>query len=162
MPRKIIIGFSKPRAKFVPLSWLIRLVEGTKYSHTYVRWYSDNFKLDMAYEAAGNGLTFLGPEAFNAKTNIIKEFEFEITNDEYRKLIRFCAKYAGSKYGKLQLVGVLISRLLKRRRNLFTEGWVCTELVWFVMQVILNINTGLNRDLVGLRELYKLLDEGRA
>ena len=50
----VSIGFSR-RKKFAILSELIRLVEGTDFSHTFVSWKCTNIDRRKVYEAVGGG-----------------------------------------------------------------------------------------------------------
>lgn len=158
----VYIGFSRTKKWFAPLSWLIRLVENTPYSHVYLRWHSVGAGTNIIYEAAGSYLRFQAGPIFKSKNKIIKEFEFQITKDEYKQLLKFCMGQAGTDYGILQLFGMAAVRLFGLKANPFSQGrksQVCSEMVGYFLEDVLKKDTGLNLDIQGPKAIYNYLDK---
>ena len=131
---KIAIGFSK-RRKFNPMSWLIQKCESTPFSHAYVRIPDKTTGKVLIFEATGTGVYFKGLEFFLEKSEIVEEYWFFLTPDEYKDGMSFAIDALGKKYGKMQLLGLALVRFLKlfgiRIRNPLSNGsrqYVCTEL----------------------------------
>lgn len=156
---KISIGFSKGKG-FAPISWLIKWVEKTPFSHSYITWQADNLDRKMIYEARGAGVRFVGQAMFESHNQVVNEFEFEISDDAKIKLLQWAIDSAGKGYGKWQFVGIGIVRFLKifgiKIRNPFSNGdsqYVCTELSGVAL-VILGLMHPIDQDMEGPSELY--------
>lgn len=131
----ITIGFSKHKG-FAPLSWLIMLCEGTKFSHAYIKVRSKSLNRDLIYQATGSGVHFIGLSLFEQSAQVIEEYQIDISPEKQTKLLQWCVDNAGKPYGKLQIIGIGLIRLLKpfgiKIKNPFSNGnaaYVCCELV---------------------------------
>jgi len=161
---KISIGFSKGKG-FAPISWLIKWVEKTHFSHAYITWNADSLNRKMIYEARGAGVRFVGQAMFESHNEITDEFEFEISDEAKIKLVQWAVDNAGKGYGKWQFVGIGIVRFLKifgiNIRNPFNNGdeqYVCTELSGVAL-VLLGLMHPIDQDMEGPRELYAHVKE---
>lgn len=130
--KKIFVGFSKPIHRIFPVySWAIRALEGTKFSHVYVR-HSSKYNIDLVYQASGTQVNFESGELFFKKAETVREFEFEVTDDAFDKYMVFALKNAGKPYGLLQVFGIALYALFGLKKNPFPSGsanYVCSELV---------------------------------
>jgi hypothetical protein len=154
------IQFTTPARGLKPMSWLIRRILGTKYSHVLARWNAAQGKIDVVWEAAGDGIRFLGPIAHVGKYNIVKEYVIELNKQEYFKLIEYTHKYAHVKYGKLQLIGMLIARVCRMRRNVLSSGeasQVCSEAVGGLLKYVKGWELDINLDVYGPDKLEEWL-----
>lgn len=129
--KKITIGFSKSNTL---LSKIIRFIEGADASHTYIQWYSDKIGRVMVYEASGTQVNFTNLFQFSKKQIIVKEFNLNISDRTYTKLLQFCIDNARTPYGVKQLVGLgwvkLMGKFGIRVGNPFGKGnYVCSTLV---------------------------------
>ena len=85
--RNIRIGFSKPKGKWFPLmSWVIRLIEQTPYSHVYVEWEARKYKTHIVYQASGTKVNFMNQKIFREQNTVTHEFDFEISEEDIGKL----------------------------------------------------------------------------
>lgn len=140
--KKLIIGFSTSPSI---VSSLIRTVEGANYSHVYVRFYSEAYDRWLCYHAQASSLHFLSYESFREHFKVIEEFELEVSEETMKKLVQYCIDNAGKPYGRLQLVGMAISRISYlwfslKLQNPFADGektQVCSELVYHVAKEFL-------------------------
>ena len=87
---KIYIGFSTHKGSL--LSKTIQLVEGSNYSHVYIRRKSKYG--EYVYQASGLQVNFMNIDIFLKNNLIIEEYEFELPDDKKEKLIAFFMKYA--------------------------------------------------------------------
>lgn len=159
---KIYVGFSVTKRRFAPLSWAIRLMEGTPYSHVYLQWHSIGADSNVVYEAAGSYLRFLALPIFKEKNKTVKEFEFQITKEQYKRLLKFCMRQAGTDYGILQLVGIAMVKLFRLNKNPLSRGrrsQVCSEMVGYFLEEVLKQDTRLNLDIAGPRDIYNYLNK---
>jgi len=163
---KITIGFSQPKNKFFPIfSWVIRLIECTKYSHVYLQWKSEFADSTLTYHAAGNSVHFLGFDKFNKTVQPIHTFELDITREQYRELLHYCFEHAGTDYGIKQIFGIAYVKFMgcigKKVNNPFSDGeksQVCSELVGNVLSDILDNDLKLDLDIAGPRDIYEYLN----
>lgn len=159
---KIKIGFSKPKNHPFPLlSWIIRLVQWTPFSHVYLSWVT-NHGIEVVCEAGWSGVRLINKKYFDEDNETIKSFTFLITNGMYEKLMKFTTSILGTDYGYLQLVGIGLHRLFRLRKNPFSDGktsQVCSELVFYFLEEVLTLETGLEADTAGPREIFNFLTD---
>lgn len=142
--KKIKIGFSK-RRKFNFISQSIMVLERTPFSHVYVRISSESLSRDLIYEASGTAVHFKAVKLFDRDNIVVEEYEVDLDDDTYIKVMQFCVDNAGMPYGLMSLLGfvpVYLGRSLGRTwRNPWRDGdrtYVCSELG----AVILNLAGG--------------------
>ena len=141
--RKITIGFSTSRSKFAIGAIIIRIFEGTKFSHTYMEFRSDSLFRSMIYQASHGLVNFMNEQVFDKDNVIIESFEVQVTDDQYNQILAFCIDCAGVKYGKLELIGIGIARIKAKlgfaETNPFSDGprtFVCSELMGYVLNIL--------------------------
>jgi hypothetical protein len=161
---KIIVGFSKARSKFAFLSYLIRLVEGTNFSHVFITWKSNWLDLQVVYQASGTQVNFIDSERFNKKALITDSFELSISDDVFKSIIQECMKRAGVGYSLPQLFWLLcyktctvlhlpVKWIPKDGRKLY----VCSELVAELLEKELKISFNKELDFVTPKDIYNIL-----
>lgn len=159
---KITIGFSKPLNNPLPLfSWAIKSVYNIPYSHTYLKFYSDSLDRDIIYESVGPGVRFIGLKLWSKYAETIKEFDLEITNEQYIELMQFCVDNAGIKYGIKQVLGIYIAKLFRMKKNVFKNGTdmeVCSEILGRILQQ-LGYEFNKDLDLLSPKDIYQALDK---
>jgi hypothetical protein len=132
--KKIIIGFSKTDQIF---SKAIMCLEDIDFSHVYFNFYSESLERNIIYHASFfNGVSFINKERFLEVSEIVHEVEIQYTDEEYKKLMQYMIDKAGIKYGKLQILGMGLSRVLRKIgikiANPVKDGsltQVCSEIV---------------------------------
>lgn len=153
---QIVVGFSTTR-KWHILSWLIRKVEKTPYSHVYMRFRSESLDREFIYQASHDDLNFMNMQTFMEKNVIIKEFPINVTAEEKRDIMRYCVDKVGIPYGSLQLVGaglVRAARLWFNRQ--INNPWRDGEKTQFCMELV-----GRCLKFLGVHADESLLEEGR-
>lgn len=129
--RTISIGFSSS-TKFLPLfCWLIRLVQGTKFSHVYVK-NSTKFGIDLVYQASGRQVNFMSDKVFWTKNETVREFKFDVSDQAFDSYMKFALENVGKPYSVLEVAGDFLVILLGLTKNPFADGrqgFVCSELV---------------------------------
>lgn len=153
---RIFIGFSKPKSRWAPLSRLIQIVEGTKYSHVYLRWISKS-SAECFFHATETRVQFWGGDIARDRLSIVTEFYVDISVDDYRKLIAFSHKNAGREYGTGQIFGMAIQRLFKLKVNPLASGrrsWVCSEAVGYFIEDILGYDLKGDLEVEGPKYIY--------
>jgi hypothetical protein len=127
--RTLTIGFSKSKKPFAFGSWLIRKYQKTPYSHVYVKFRSESLNRVLIYEAVGSGLRFIGSNVWNSHATEMFSFDIEVTEASYIGLLQYCVDNAGTDYGFLQNIGVVLSNAFGLLRNPFSKGKNCSEAV---------------------------------
>lgn len=149
--RTLIIGFSTGRT---PVAAAIRLAQGTKYSHVYIRTISNSWGRSFVYQASGTKCNIITYQRFLKHADVIKEFEIQVSEDVYQEIVGGAMDLAGEDYGIFQLVGlsmVLAVRALTgiRIRNPFKKGFVCSEMVAKLLREydeVLNVTDFMERN----------------
>lgn len=162
--RKVYIGFSTPKNKN-PFPWLVRKIQGTEFSHVYLRLPTGRrLKQDLIYQASNTMVNFVGSKRFEDQNHIIKEIELDIESDTYYKLLQFCVNEAGKSYAFLQILGigwVLFAGLFGAKvKNPFPQGgssYVCSELVAAILIEFFGFRIMQDLDLITPKEVYELL-----
>jgi hypothetical protein len=162
---KISIGFSTPK-KFHIFPWLIKKVEGTHFSHTYVRIKSESLERDLIYQASGLKVNFDNKQNFENINEIIEEHEIEVSKETYKKILQFAIDHVGISYSLKQCIGLLWIRTMrqlgKRVPNPIRDGKngeICTELMASLIEECLGIDLKEEPDSIGLRELYSYVKQ---
>lgn len=157
----VFVGFSKAKRWYMPLAWLIRVIEGTKYSHTYIR-FKHNSGVEVVYEASGIAVHFKALSIFKEDNTIVKEYSFAITPAQRKQLVAFMLANAGVEYGFKQLFGIAIVRLFRLKKNPFADGrksQVCSEVVGHFLEKIMKLDTKLDLDIAGPKDIDKWIQE---
>lgn len=151
----MIIGFSRPSKWFAPVSWAIRLLQRTEYSHVYVRWYNPKLDSWFCYHATLNGLEFLGHDAYKKQLHVVEEYDIMVPMSSDMK--KFCIDNAGGDYASLQLVGQLLVEMGIVKKNPLADGDLtrhCVELVAELLQL-----EDFDAESRNVKDLNKLIKE---
>jgi len=158
MDKLIHIEFTKPdpaKIKFPIVSWLIRLFQRSKYSHVRLRWQSTS-GVEIIYEASGSEVKVIGElSQQDHPIEVVKSYTVKVSRDQYRALIRLF-RYAGVKYGYLQILGIALVTIFKLAKNPFSDGrksQVCSELVGLFITEVKKWDLPLDLDIAGPKEI---------
>jgi hypothetical protein len=155
---KLQVAFSRPK-KFAIGSSAIRLFTNSSYSHALLRWRSESLDKDMVYQASHGMVHFISGERFDESNDTLVAYEFDLTNDQYRQVVRKCVELAGVKYGYLELWGMAVERLTGLKSP-FRDGhksFVCSELVGEVLRQTGVANIDIDLELAGPKELEQAI-----
>lgn len=146
---KISIGFSKPH-KWKPLAWLIKLVEGTEYSHVFVTWHCTNINRRKVFEAVGSGIRILSNVNFKKGAEVVEIYQFYVDDETLFKIEQEAHDMTGKPYGYKAILGLAIMRtfnffnrlfrLKGRQGNPFKDGdysQVCVEAAGMALKHII-------------------------
>jgi hypothetical protein len=165
MMKKIIIGFSKPN-KWKPFAELIKGMLNTNYDHVYIKFHSSSCDRDIIYQASKLMVNFVGVFVFESENIIIKEFEIDISNENYTKLMQFVIDNAGKPYSFKEIIGltwVNINRLFGRRvENPYKEGnsaYVCSTIVGYIIENFTSQSILLDSQDMSPKDIYDLLEK---
>jgi hypothetical protein len=158
---KVYIGFSSGNSI---LSWLIKKIERTPFSHVYVRLPSPYLERDLYFQASSVMVNIMGKPGFDRHSITLEEFEIEISEETKRKVWQFAIDNSGKPYGILQLVGIGMVRLgqafNKKWKNPFhdnQDSFICAEFVYDVLKEIIGADLTADPDSVGLKEIYEYI-----
>ena len=162
--RKVIIGFSKTKKKLGIFSWIIRKIECTNYSHTYLKFTNSRGK-GLVYQASHTMVNFMGEKIFLEQSEPIKEYEIELTDEQYAEMIDFCIDRAGIPYAAMENLGIGIARLLEivgiKIHNIFgikRSAYKCSEIVAEFLENILKVDIPEDLDMVSPKQVHSVVE----
>lgn len=156
----LTIEFTRPR-QWSPLSSIIRLIEGTPYSHVRLKWRRCNGSL-VIFHASGTNAHFIGEsaQAFHSD-RVIYSYTVKMTFKQMQQLETLAADWAGIKYGVLQLIGMLFVEAFDLRYNPLSKGiktQICSELVFRVLTQIMGFGSTMSPDAVSPKDVRNFLN----
>jgi hypothetical protein len=132
--KTIRVGFSTHKGSF---SWLIRTATASEISHTYLRIPVPQYNRDVIFQASGLVVNYTAGDVFAEHSEIIEEYEVDISDTQAALGERFRVTEVGKPYSMKQIVGfigVIVARqvLNKKIPNPASDGnhsYVCVEVV---------------------------------
>lgn len=162
---KITIGFSRPK-KWKPFAAAIMAVYGIPYDHVYVKFWSEKFQRSLVYQASSVMVNFMGYEYFESQNIIVKEFEFDMSDEDMLEMIQYAIDSAGKPYGTMSALGLAVVRIAevfgKKIKNPFGDGdktYICCELASYVLEKYVHRQIPFDLDLVSPKDLYVFLSD---
>lgn len=162
---RIYLGFSKPNT-WKPFAWLIMKGYNIPYDHVYVRFHSDSYDRDLVYQASSTMINFMSHKIFLDNNDVIREFEFEISDDRKIEMIQYCIDNVGIPYGKKQILGLIWVRLNdlcgKKILNPFRDGRmteVCCEAGAIILRDFVGVKIDVDLDTINPKELYEIVEK---
>lgn len=155
--RKITIGFSTPK-KFKIASSLIRLYEGSKFSHIYIKMESSpTSKLPFAkvFQASHGDVNAVVYDIFKESNHIIEEFEIEIDDAKYFDTASWLWHQLGKPYGFMQLIQIAFKM---RKETNEDSRFICSELAGMVLRDHLDYDISKSLDYIGLNDIKEILE----
>lgn len=157
----IIFGFSTQK-KFNLVSWLIQKIERAKYSHVYIRVYSEQAERWLVYHASRERMNFMNFDQFRDQNNIICEYLVQGNEEQNRKVLQFSVDSVALPYGRRSLLGIGLSRVVKSWfkksiPNLLHAGQntlVCTELAGHCLNLLGGSIKMEELELMGLNDIH--------
>lgn len=166
---KITIGFSRPK-KWKPLAQLIKLIEGTSYSHVFVTWKCTNIDRRKVFEAVGSGIRILSNVNFKKHAEVVELYHFYVDDETLFKIEQQAHDMTGKPYGYKAIIGLGIMRLFNffnrlfrlkgKQHNPFKDGdysQVCVEAGGMVLSKIIELPH--NFEDFGLQEFHDLVEK---
>ena len=134
--------YTGKRNKWLPLSAIIRIVQGTKYDHCAFSLSSEDDA--FIYESQVWKTHKREREDFFKENEIVKSYRIPITDEEYEAIRTIIKEMDGVIYGVLQIIGLAFSTLVERVmggyiRNPFgddKETQVCSEYLARILMVL--------------------------
>ncbi len=145
---QITIGFSSPKNKLMPFAVAIEKLENRKYSHVYIKYNEVNYNLPMVLQASHGIVHEILFEKFIKTNNLIKEYSFNLNQQETLEFEAFRIQVLGSKYGWLQILAIFWRKLthLQNPMSKAITTFICSELGAFFLTKIkkIEIKSNLN------------------
>ncbi len=175
--KKIVVGFSRSKKSFPVFSWLIRLYQWTKFSHTYIRLSFGVLPSDNIIHASEGVVQNMSETIFNKKHEVTDEFEVyipdiivkdRITKDNlplYRVLYNILHETSGDDYSIMQNVGIVYVDIMryvfkKEVKNPWTAGWNCSEFVAIILRTVYPSQfKELDVETITPKQVYQILKE---
>lgn len=160
MMHRVYIEFTSPKKWFKPFSWAIRLFQGTPYSHVRLRWISTTGE-ELIYEASGSAVKLIGRYAQDKyAVKVHHSYHVNLDRPQYKRLIGLF-RYASVDYGQWQALGIPLADVFCLKKNPLSKGQrkqVCSELVGYFIQEVLQIKVPKDFDLLIPKDIKEFLD----
>lgn len=152
MAYTISVGFSRGAKPSIVGRAIMRVMR-TPYSHTYIRLHDS----DEVFEAEFVGVRTMPYTEWLQDSIVVEEVEIEITDERYKKLLKFIDESEGKRYAVIQLLMILWHKLGgKVIYDNSDSMYICSELVARALADILGIKDD-ELDLITPRVIYQLV-----
>jgi uncharacterized protein YycO len=155
--RKILIGFSTPK-KFKIGSQLIKLFEGTEYSHVYIGMQpSLNSKLPFTkvFEASYGDVHCLTYASFKEQNKIMHEYILEVEDEVYFGSANWLWSQLQKPYAFNQLLKIGLGITIGKKGD---NSYICTELVGRMLKNYLKIELHKSLDYIGMKDMKNIIE----
>jgi len=151
----MVIGFSKSKG-FKPFSWLIRLFEGTNYSHVYIKFNNTYYNDVEIYQASKGMVNHLLEGQFLIENDVLSEFLVSL--DEKKPVIKFLRERLGKPYSRSTVIGIFLSKvgIISKKFYDKEQAYICSELVARALKEMNKLPNDINVDMATPAQLYNL------
>lgn len=135
--KTVYLGFSTSR-RWKPFSALLKWWWDVPYSHVYLRWPTP-WGFDEVLEASSSSVSMVEYETWKKKNKVVEELKWEISREEWDKVMRELRAKTGTPYGYSQLLSMAIAELFRLDESPWGDGdasWVCSELAYKFLIII--------------------------
>jgi len=142
--RQIYIGFSYPK-KFKIGAKAISIWTASPYSHTYIRFESQDPRIPSSVYHAAHGMVHFRPfDKFLEENDSLREYEIEMSIDDRVDILAHCMSLSGEGYGYSELAKIVLADLhywiTERELKLGdSKGYICSELVGKILNKKFNL-----------------------
>lgn len=119
---KIYIGFSKPTARLPLFGMLIEWVEARPYDHAYVRLPDPIDGEYLIFQASNLQVNLYNKDIFQQAHQPLKEYEFDVTDEQYKALWKFVKSMLGVPYSLKEDLGILLMKVFHLTAQPFNDG----------------------------------------
>lgn len=157
--KTLTVGFSRSSGKIAIFSRLIMMVQGTNYSHCYLRYSDESTGKDMVCQASGLQVNSVSYSWFLTKETIVKEFPLQISDQAFQNIMGSCQDRLGQPYSMLQIFNTLAYIMFKKNPwdNQIT-GWDCVKLVAYELEKELGYKIPEDLDVITPKDLMEFLN----
>ena len=151
------VGESKPKC-FRPASAIIKAVEMTDHTHSFVSWRDPRNNIRVVAEARGSGCRIVTNHTFKAENEVVRIFQYEIDEQNLIEFEKYVWEQMGRPYGHKHLIGLLLMRTGVTESNPFRDGecsQICVELSVRAISHAMNIPIPKHIENWGLREAHR-------
>ena len=125
----VIIGFSSPKSWKLGAEFIKLWQGGTKFSHVYMRVYSNYTEQWLVYQASHGFVNCLTYANFSSGNKICKEFSVDIEPEKLKNTIKIAQQLLGRPYGYLGLIKLGLRRFGIKWAGDDMHSFHCSELI---------------------------------
>lgn len=142
---------------FPILSWAIRFIQRTDYSHYAIQYNS------WVLDATSKGVQYVPDYEYFNHYKTVNSFDVEL-NTTFINFYEWICKYIDTKYGFFQIIGLLLKILKLTKVNPFgrdDKAIICNELVLLMLKDLRGLELGDsdNYDLVETEKIIRGLED---
>lgn len=157
--KKVTIGFSTSK-RWKPFSALLKWWWGVDYSHVYIRW-TTPWGFDEILEASGTQVRMVEQSIWAKKNQVIHEKEYELSREEFNRVMIELRAKTGTPYGYFQLVSIAICELFGMKKNPWGDEnttWICSELALKFLEIINKMPENAHYDRVSPYDIMQMVE----
>lgn len=155
--KTLTIGFSRSSGKLAIFSWLIMLVQWTRYSHVYFK--LTEMGVDLVLQASSTQVNMVTDAYFLSKETVYQEFTLSLTEQTYEKVLLALLADLGEPYSLLQILNSFIYLLCKKAPlDKYISGWDCSKLVAMTLKDELGFKIDEDLDVITPKDMYKIME----
>jgi hypothetical protein len=150
------VGESKPK-KFKLFSALIKFVEQTDHTHSFVSWKDHRNGVRVVAEAKGGDCRIVTNNTFKDENEVVRIFQYKITEEQLIKFEQYVWTQMGRPYGFKHIFGLFLMRIGITKKNRFKDGdysQICAELTIKAISHALGEMLPVGVEDYGLREAH--------
>jgi hypothetical protein len=163
--RPLTVGFCKPQS-FTPFSWLIMWAYSIPYDHVYVKIEFPEYSRTVVYQASSVAVNFETLSVFTANVSVVDEFQVQISDESYAKLIQFAFDNVGKPYGYLECVGLGLVKLasvfgktIKNPLGSNQTTYVCSQLAGCILEDFAGANLPVDLSDITPKDVFDYLSQ---
>jgi hypothetical protein len=128
----------------------------------YIRWQT-KWDTWLCYHAASLIVHFLGESSFNKHITVVEEFEFNVTDEQFDRLMQFCTKYVGVDYALVEVLMIPFWDYLSKKEQVVptlansVNKQYCAELVLRALADMSQEKLTYDADRVKLKQVYEFV-----
>lgn len=157
----ITIGFSKAKG-FMPFSDIIRKVQKTPFSHTYIKVYNTDYNEYDVYQASKGLVNHMTYSSFLEHNEVCFEIDIPVSNYKIYDIIGYVRNRLGKAYSFRTCFVIYLSHVFGTKKfDIFLDGekrYICSELVARALESSNITHLGFPLDKATPKQLFDFLN----
>lgn len=134
----ITVGFSRAKDWWLIGSKAIAAIEKRPYSHAFIKYESSMTGMELIAQASHGCINAMNYERFLSVNTVVKEYEFDISPDDFTFMMDYIETNLGTPYSRLQIFLLALKKIFKIEVNIHNkdEAFICSEFIARILEII--------------------------